>query len=982
MVAPDGSELGSGSANLPRPDLAALGFGRTNFAFRVPIPEVTGRTQLRVLARDAELPGSPVFFEPGRYCGVMEIHNGVIGGWVCAPGRAASAPLVKFTGAFGRELGAVQSLPAAPADPMFSPGFFKAELPASCFGRDEVEIAASAGNSIFASTRAAARLRGYLDILTPDLCTGWLISPDAPGRRFEIAVFRNGIEIGRGVCRHKREELRERFPDHLDIGFAIKFEQRRAQPCAPCELSFRLAGTDVELFEGPFIAGNRTAMIGAAREAARKLSDTPLTQAERAILNTALSRFQDSARRSGEYTRLQSAPPTARIPRRIEILIPIYKDIAITKACIESVLHARCPETDRILLFNDASPEPGMASMLEQFAGLPNVVVMTNESNLGFVRTVNGGLRFLRDGDVLLLNSDTIVYPGGIGELWRAAHASPSIGTATALSNNATIFSYPHPQLPAPELDDVSWEELAAFALVDNAGCSVDVPTANGFCMLIKREVLDRLGGFDEAFGRGYGEENDFCFRAFGLGYRHIAAAGAFVQHLDSVSFGAEKASLMSGNLGLLNSKYPEYTPIVMAFEAADPLRRARWALDAFRLRRLVAAGTRFTLVVQTWLRGGTRKAIADIEQAAGGGGKILRLTAREDGMLELTAAGLKLRAVFQDSELDSLFSLLADAQVRLAVVHQLLGYGAGFIRRLTRFAAARHAVAFVHDFYAACPRVNLIDPTNRFCGVAGEETCGRCIALGGAHEASMLNELAAAEHRVLFQAFFAACRHVVVPSRDTARHLGAAFPDIAPVVLPHLHVGGTPARARAVGNGIALLGAIGAHKGSALLLDIARLARLTQPEQKFHVIGYTDIDSALLEIGNVVITGEYRPDDLPLLLDKTDAGIALFLHGWPETFSYTLTEAVMQGLLPLVPDIGAPADRVRASGIGAVFPFPASPAEILTAIGDLQAAGPAPITQTAFARFTGVTAPADIARLLAPQDADAELCLEVGRAN
>jgi hypothetical protein len=89
-----------------------------------------------------------------------------------------------------------------------------------------------------------------------------------------------------------------------------------------------------------------------------------------------------------------------------------------------------------------------------------------------------------------------------------------------------------------------------------------------------------------------------------------------------------------------------------------------------------------------------------------------------------------------------------------------------------------------------------------------------------------------------------------------------------------------------------------------------------------------------------------------------------------------------MQGLLPLVPDIGAPADRVRASGIGAVFPFPASPAEILTAIGDLQAAGPAPITQAAFARFTGVTAPADIARLLAPQDADAELCLEVGRAN
>jgi glycosyltransferase involved in cell wall biosynthesis len=180
------------------------------------------------------------------------------------------------------------------------------------------------------------------------------------------------------------------------------------------------------------------------------------------------------------------------------------------------------------------------------------------------------------------------------------------------------------------------------------------------------------------------------------------------------------------------------------------------------------------------------------------------------------------------------------------------------------------------------------------------------------------------------------------------------------------LHLAGPPAPSRPPGNNIALLGAIGPHKGSSLLLELARLACLTHPNLYFCVIGYSDIDSALLKIGNVSITGKYEADQLPALLDRFDTGIALFLHGWPETFSYTLTEAVMQGLAPLAPDIGAPAERIRASGIGALFPHPAKPAEILTAIEHLQAAGAAPVTPAAFARFTGGTTAADFSKLFA----------------
>jgi glycosyltransferase involved in cell wall biosynthesis len=121
----------------------------------------------------------------------------------------------------------------------------------------------------------------------------------------------------------------------------------------------------------------------------------------------------------------------------------------------------------------------------------------------------------------------------------------------------------------------------------------------------------------------------------------------------------------------------------------------------------------------------------------------------------------------------------------------------------------------------------------------------------------------------------------------------------------------------------IVLLGAIGPHKGSGRLLELAKLARLAHPQLHFHVVGYTDVDEQLARLANVTVTGRYTAAELPEMLAETRGSIALFLHEWPETFSYTLTEAVAAGLVPVVPDIGAPAERVREAGFGIVYPVP-----------------------------------------------------------
>ena len=539
----------------------------------------------------------------------------------------------------------------------------------------------------------------------------------------------------------------------------------------------------------------------------------------------------------------------------------------------------------------------------------------------------------------MILNSDTRVFEGGFDELFRVAHSSPDIGTVTALSNNATIFTYPHPSRTAPTLEDVDWKELAAVALRENSGVSVEVPTGHGFCMLIKAEVLRRVGHFDEKYGRGYGEENDLCYRAADLGFRNVAAAGVFVEHREGVSFGNEKPGLWDQNRVQLKSSFPDYTPAVMEYERRDDLRRVRWALDAFRLNKARLRGQSFILAIENYLDGGTRTAVRDMDATVGAATlPRLRLSARGDGSIELAAQDPWMLAVFAEDEEERLFDILAAADIAAVLIHQVLGFSRKFLQLLSVWVQTRPSVFYLHDFYPLCPRVNLIDAVGRFCDIPDVDVCERCVQFGGAHAASRLDRLAVAVHRELFAEIVTAVRHVVAPSENTKRYFARVFPDIRIRMIPHPQsLWKFPAALRTGDfNEIVILGAIGPHKGSVALLEIARLARLTNPQLRFHVVGHTDIDAELLALGNVTITGPYKDGELGRLIDGTGARIALFLHGWPETFSYTLSEAVAAGLIPLVPDIGAPAERVRAAEFGVVYPFPFDGGQVLGVIEDV----------------------------------------------
>lgn len=264
----------------------------------------------------------------------------------------------------------------------------------------------------------------------------------------------------------------------------------------------------------------------------------------------------------------------------VDVIVPVYGGFDETRRCIESVLEAHCTTAFELVLIDDASPEPDLAAYCDALRERPGVTVLRNPENLGFVATVNRGMDLHPDRDVVLLNSDTEVANNWLDRLRRCVYSEPNIATATPFSNYATICSYPVfcadnalPDIGLAALDRVFGEV--------NAGALVELPTAVGFCMYIRRACLDQVGLFDAGrFGRGYGEENDFSRRAAKAGWCNVLCADTFVFHAGGVSFGAERAALAPVAAEAVSQLHPEYAALVQKFVAEDPPARYRRAVD------------------------------------------------------------------------------------------------------------------------------------------------------------------------------------------------------------------------------------------------------------------------------------------------------------------------------------------------------------------------------------------------------------------
>jgi GT2 family glycosyltransferase/glycosyltransferase involved in cell wall biosynthesis len=585
-------------------------------------------------------------------------------------------------------------------------------------------------------------------------------------------------------------------------------------------------------------------------------------------------------------------------PRPVDIIIPVYTGLDMTLACIAAVRAGLGPR-ERIIVVVDASPDRELVAALTALADRGAIVLRVETVNRGFPGTVNIGLRLAAGHDAVLLNSDTLVTPGWLARLRTAVHGAADIGTATPLSNDATIFSYPRRDFANRFPQDAT--ALAALMATVNEGEAIEVPTGHGFCLYIRAECLTETGLLrDDLFAQGCGEENDFCMRARHLGWRHVAVTGAYVAHHGSQSFNSARDDLMRRNLATLNRLHVGYDAMIAAWQTRDPLADCRTRIDLARLRR-DRAGHQGVLLITHDRAGGVRRFV---EQRAGGTALVLRPDNAKNAKGRITSHAVLLDRGFEDAYPNLRFRLPEDGPALSACldacaiteieVNSLVGHHDSLVDLLLGRAVPVDVV--IHDYAWFCPRITLTAAARRLCGAA---------------------------------------RTIVAPSEDAARRIRTRFGAAVTVRswqaprafdLPVV----AAARTRTRTTRVCVVGAIGPEKGYDTLLACARAAAAGGLRLEFVVVGHTSDDRRLLDTGVVRITGRYTEAEAVSLIGAQNADFAWLPAVWPETWSYVLTLIWEACLRVVVHDIGAPAERVRADGGGTVVPLYVPPERLV----------------------------------------------------
>jgi len=256
--------------------------------------------------------------------------------------------------------------------------------------------------------------------------------------------------------------------------------------------------------------------------------------------------------------RVGQAPSGARAEQtRVSIIVLTFNALEHTRRCVASLLAHT--EARHELIFVDNGSTDGTVDWLGELARAEaRVQVILNEANLGFAAGNNVGLAAANGDFMLLLNNDTVVTAGWLDRLLRPALDDPRVGLVGPVTNNITGVQ----KLAKVGYDPRTLDGLDAFAAghaAANAGRTGTALWIVGFCLLVRREVVERLGGLDEIYGQGNYEDTDYCLRAFLAGFRAVVAQDCFIHHVGSASFdaaGVDYARQMAGNFEIFRRKW------------------------------------------------------------------------------------------------------------------------------------------------------------------------------------------------------------------------------------------------------------------------------------------------------------------------------------------------------------------------------------------------------------------------------------------
>ncbi len=645
--------------------------------------------------------------------------------------------------------------------------------------------------------------------------------------------------------------------------------------------------------------------------------------------------------KSTEHTSAQEKQKTNPLVRwdqpPVTVLIPIFNAAEESRRCIESVL-TFTSGNHKILLIDDASTDPSVSEVLCDFEDCKTITIAKNTANKGFVATVNLGLSLCK-GDVIILNSDTEVTPHWLFRLSERVYSSTDIGTATPLTNNAGPFSVPikgeENVIPA-EFDLREFSRLVAQFAEDHAP---DLPTGHGFCMYIRRALLDEIGSFDEqTFGAGYGEENDFCMRALKAGWRNVVSERSFVYHKRSASFGQAKDLLIKQNRNKQDQLHPEYTNMIRqvftSTEFANVAKRIQNGLND-KVKPL----PRILFVLHDG-GGGTPKTNRDLMAALDGFECYLLLSDKTNLKLYRYCGSDELEAMeafklgrpwtireYHREDYFSVYSkILCDYAIEIVHIRHLLAHSFDLVE-LAETVGIPIVLSF-HDFYLACPTIQMIDSNREYCRGECRPQRAQCT-----YSKSWLNNAMEplsqwnAEWRKTTSKAIKKCTSLVTTSNSAKSTIMSCLPitrDMPFSVIPHgrdfpINGYGSLRTVPVVGQPVRILipGQLGLSKG----VDFIKRIHALDNERKiieFHFLGRGSENLSAYGISH----GEYHRDEFYGWVKRIRPSFGGILSIWPETYCHTLTECWSVGLPVIATDIGVLRERINKTQGGWLIPL------------------------------------------------------------
>ena len=605
----------------------------------------------------------------------------------------------------------------------------------------------------------------------------------------------------------------------------------------------------------------------------------------------------------------------------IDIIIPVYNGYEFLEALFDSVeKHTSLPY--RLIVINDCSPDAHVKPyLLERLSKHPTAVFIDHTENQGFLKSVNEAYTHVQNHFVLL-NTDTEVPSFWLERLMYPILHQENIASTTPFTNSGEIASFPNFVADNSIFDGMSVEDLdATFKTVNPKDFYAEVPTGVGFCMGVNYTLTQQIGMFaEDTFGKGYGEENDWCQRAIQEGYKNLIVPNLFVYHKHGGSFSAEeKQKLLEKNAITLLERHPNYGKDVNAYIEQNPHETLRHLLV------LRASNTTHPLYLM-------------FDHSLGGGAnhyadeRIEQYLLEEKNILlikyDFYSACYTLRHrykqydfSFKITAFEALTAFIESLDITELFVNNLVSYKAPqkILTYLNHLAEDENidTIVPIHDFYPLCPSYNLLNEKGHYCEVPSLETCKTCMQSNMQEWRNFYTEeVDVRAWRETWGALLEKSTEILCFSNSSREIFQKAYPNINETklqVIPHTVEGISPVvvqeESHKTTKTIGVLGAINYVKGASII------------RQMVEIIARDTLDINIVVIGEITepikskhfhTTGRYNRDDLPQIIQEHQIDIFLIPSVCPETFSYTTHEIILMELPIMVFGLGAPAERVE----------------------------------------------------------------------